>query len=290
MRAAVAVLLFFVGSAQVASAQDPKYECIAESMDAQTLHRAGRLLDARAKSLACARETCPDIVRSHCAHWMTEIVDEIPSLVVRAQTPEGQDILGATVTIDGTPGKLDGRPVEVDPGEHVVAVEAAGRHRKEARVLLAAGERARVVTLALAESSPAAETPPVARRESAAAPREAVATRPMPAGVWVLGGVSATALAAAAFFAIQAQHQYDLVTAAPPTGCSPHCTPQQTATGRDDSLAAYGLLGVGVVAGGAALLWALLPREATKSSAAERWRFGAKVLRGAGMAIVEGQF
>jgi hypothetical protein len=279
-----------MGSARVASAQDPKYECIAESMDAQTLRRAGKLLDARAKSLACAREACPDIVRSHCAHWLTEIVDEIPSLVVRAQTPDGQDILEATLTIDGVPGKLDGRPVDVDPGEHVVAVEAAGRHRKQARVLLAAGERARVVTLVLAELSPAVETAPIPRRQSEAAPRDAVAARPVPVGVWVLGGVSATAFGAAAFFAIQAQHQYDLVTAPAPAGCSPHCTPQQTATGRGYTLATYASLGVGVVAGGAALLWALLPREAKKSSATDRWRFGALVMPGAGMAIVEGRF
>src|SRR5258708_17774735 len=95
---AVPVVLF---SCCLANAQDVKHECIAASTEGQTLRKDEKLLEARDQILVCARDVCPGIVKSHCARWLTEIEEQIPSIVVRAQNAAGADLTDARLTIDG---------------------------------------------------------------------------------------------------------------------------------------------------------------------------------------------
>ena len=177
--ATIACAVSLLGSTAPARADDGVRACIDASTAGQTQRNAGKLLESRQAMIACARDACPPIVRSHCAKWLTEVESMIPSIVVRVQDASGADAVDARVVVDGTPSKLDGKPVLLDPGDHIVAVEGGGGLRQDAHVLLVAGEHARLVTLRLQ-----------APGDTASASKEAGATQGshhVPAGAWVLG-------------------------------------------------------------------------------------------------------
>ncbi len=253
---AFAALVSLASLAPSARAEDTVRSCIASSTEGQTLRNGGKLLAARAAMLSCARDVCPAVVRSHCARWLAEIEATLPSIVVRAQAPGGEDSLTARVAIDGRPAKLDGRPVQLDPGEHVVTMDAPGSARVEERVLVVAGETARLITLR--SPPPGASPPPPSGARpvvdaSPPAPREAPAARSVPTGAWVLGGVGVAALAGSGVFALLANHDLSNLDAT----CSPHCSASQTSAGRTSATLTYVLLGTGAVAVSGAVVWAI---------------------------------
>jgi hypothetical protein len=239
--------------------------CIAASTEGQTLRRQGKLLAAREQMIACARDACPGIVRSSCARWLAEVDATVPSVVVRAENAAGEDVIGATFTIDGRAKRLDGQPVRLDPGEHVVVVvDSAGTGvRKEMRVLLAEGEKTRLVTLRFA--SPvrvdASTTTPTATTTSPA-PSHA---RAVPAGAWVLGGAGIVALGAATYFGVTASHDLSDLQST----CSPHCTDAQAQPGRTNAALFDVFLAAGGAAVAGAIVWGLaFPSHASASTSA----------------------
>jgi hypothetical protein len=230
-----------VPAPSAAADDDVVRACIDASTRGQTLRQEGHLLGAREQMIQCSRDACPGAVRSHCVRWLGEIDERIPSIIVRAQDAAGADLVGARVLVDGRPGKLDGRAVQLDPGQHVVAVERDGI-RKEERVILVEGEASRLVMLRLAEA------PRVVVPEAPPAHESRV---PLPA--WILGGVGVAALGTATYFGFAAKAQLDQLNG----GCSPHCSDEQTRTGRADALAFDVLLAAGAAAAGAAIVWAV---------------------------------
>jgi hypothetical protein len=235
----VAVAVAGLASASPARADDTVRACIDASTEGQTLRQQGHLLGARDRMIACARDACPSVVRAHCARWLGEIDNRIPSILVRVQSAAGADLLDARVGIDGKPGKLDGRAVPLDPGEHVIAAESGGVRREE-HVILIEGEASRVVMIRLG-SAPRAPSPPPSP------------TTHVPWGAWVLGVAGLAGLGVATYFGVAASTQlHDLDRT-----CSPHCSDAQTQPGRTDALVFDVLLGAGGAAVGAALVWAL---------------------------------
>jgi hypothetical protein len=224
-----------------ANADDVVRACIDASTAGQTLRQQGRLLGARDRMIECARDACPAVVRSHCARWLAEVDERTPTIVVRAQDEAGKDLVDARMFVDGKPSRLDGRAVPLDPGEHVVAVEA-GTRRKEERVLLVEGEASRLVLLRVAPALPAGSREAPSARES---------TR-VPVGAWILGGAGLAALGVATYFGVAANGQLQDLRS-----CSPHCSSAQTQPGRTDAVAFDALLVGGGAAVGVALVWAL---------------------------------
>ncbi len=242
--AALATLVSFAPGAR--AADDTVRACIAASTDGQTLRKQGKLLAAREQMIACARDACPAIVRSHCARWLSEVEAAIPSVVIRAEDASGRDVIGARLSIDGRAQKLDGHPVRLDPGAHTVTIEDDHGARKQETVLLAEGEASRVVTLRFARVASASEEP----APPATSPNRG---RYVPAGAWILGGVGVVGIGVATYFGLSANG--DLSTLK--TSCSPHCTDAQTQPGRTDALlfGAFAAGGAAAIAG--ALVWGL---------------------------------
>ena len=160
---AAALVVAALAAASPALADDTVRACIDASTQGQTLRQQGHLLDARDRMIACSRDACPAVVRSHCVRWLGELDNRIPSVVVRAQDGAGTDLFDARVLIDGRPGKLDGRAVSLDPGEHVVTVES-GAGRMQERVILVEGEASRLVMLRPGRARPGSPPPPPPRR------------------------------------------------------------------------------------------------------------------------------
>src|SRR5580693_3703107 len=62
---------------------DEKHRCIDASEQGQELRDEGRYSSARDAFAACARITCPALVRRDCGRWEAELEQRWPSVVVR---------------------------------------------------------------------------------------------------------------------------------------------------------------------------------------------------------------
>jgi hypothetical protein len=233
-----------------AAPQTTKQACVAASTDGQALRDAGKLRAAREKLLACARDQCPSIVRKYCSEWLADVEKRIPSVVFRVQAAEGgdgADVTDATVTVDdGTPHPIDGSAMPVDPGEHVVRFEHPGDPPVEMHVVVAEGEKSRIVTARFAPKAtaqPIPDTPPEPEPAKTGIPPLAI----------VLGGLGVVGGAGFAYFGITAKSDLDHLRQT----CAPFCPSSDLDAVRQKALFADLSLGVGVVALGAAT-WVFL--------------------------------
>jgi hypothetical protein len=176
----------------VARAQD-KAQCAASYADGQRAERRGALRDARRLLLVCARDPCPAVLQPDCTSWLQRIDERLPTVVIEAHDAHGGDVADARVFVDGAPvaERLDGRPIELDPGERTVRVEAATGRSSEQRIVVRDAEKSRKLVFQL-------EPPP-----TAAAPKaESSGFGRVPLPAWVLGGVGVVALGSFSYFGI----------------------------------------------------------------------------------------
>ena len=138
-----------------ARADEPD-RCATAAEAAQAARAAGKLRAAREQVISCARESCPRVIRSDCARWLTEIDAELPTIVVRASDGGGADLSEIAVYVDGTKvaDRVDGRPFAIDAGEHLLKFEKRGGTAVTQRVVVRSGERARIVSVAFEGGEP----------------------------------------------------------------------------------------------------------------------------------------
>lgn len=172
--------------------------CIQVYVAAQSDRKAGSLLRARQRLELCANTACPGMVQRDCSQWLDEVSRALPTIVLAARDDAGGDLRGATATVDGTPVALDGHPIPLDPGQHLVRVSTALAGTKEQSFVLAEGEHDRAVVVAFTTAKPAplvAEGPPPVRPTRSSSS--------VPLASWVLGGVGVVALGAFTYFAVR---------------------------------------------------------------------------------------
>lgn len=238
-----------------AAADDSKRECAAAYVDAQVARKAGHLLDARAKLIACSDRRCPAALRRDCQPWLVEVDTAIPSLTVRVVDAAGAPVSDARVTLDGSP--FD-ESVGVDPGDRVLRVEADGMKPTESRVRLTAGEGRRKVVVRLDGAAQAPAPPP--RPEPIA--RNGVSATPFVLGAIGLVGVGAFAMLGS----LGSAKKGDLDA----SGCKPNCAPDEVSSVKTLYVAADVSIGVGaasLVAAGVVLVVELAGRKPAGSTA-----------------------
>jgi hypothetical protein len=132
--------------------------CIRASEDTQKERANGHLRAARARSAECLDARCPTPIRRDCDTQASEIERLMPTIVFRVRAPDGSDVAGASVEIDGVVERnaLDGRAHEIDPGSHEMTATADGYAPAHARIVVEEGVRARVIEL---RPTPQATTP-----------------------------------------------------------------------------------------------------------------------------------
>jgi hypothetical protein len=227
-----------------AHADDVKKECVDAATLGQTRRDEGKLLAARDQMVRCARDECT-VMKSFCARWLTEIEQQIPSVVVRVVDSDGVDRTDAKATVDGRSVKLDGKPTLLDPGEHLLVIEAPNAPRKAQKVLLVDREKSRLINVQLPSKKQGASS-------------TAGDSGGIPTGVWVLGGIGVAALGTGTYFGLQARSQLEHLK----NDCSPDCTDAQTKPGRTDALLADVSFGIGAAAVVVAIMWAAFtPQE-----------------------------
>ena len=137
--------------------------CIAASEQALTLRKQGKLHDTLKQLAICADAACPGEVKSDCSARIADVHNAIPTLILAAKDGAGNDLYDVKVSMDGTQiaTTLDGRPLSVDPGEHVFRLETTGQAPVEKQLVLREGDKDRRETVVIGPPSPVpAQTPP----------------------------------------------------------------------------------------------------------------------------------
>ncbi|MBS2020631.1 MAG: hypothetical protein JST00_47695 [Deltaproteobacteria bacterium] len=216
--------------------------CINAYEQAQTLRKDGKLVSAKAQAAICAHSDCPALLAKDCGRWLTELEASTPTVVFDARTPNGGERTDVRVKVDGTQvaPHIDGKAVPLDPGTKKIVFETDDASPVETTIVIKEGEKNRKVTLTVGSAAPA----PVAT------------SRPVPAGVWLFGGLSVAALTTSAVFAISGLAQKgDL------DDCKPRCAASDIDAMSQTFTFADVFLGVGLM-GAAATAWLYFTRPA----------------------------
>jgi hypothetical protein len=271
---AAAVALSVGAASPPARAADTKAECIAAADQGQSLRDDGKYTRAREAFTKCARETCPKVVARSCNQWLHETDEATPTVVLGAKDPAGQDLTNAQVTLDGTSfaESLDGKPAQVDPGQHVFRFTRPGSDPAEASVVLRAGEKNRVVGVTLGPTATAespAPPPPSAGSEGEPG-RSFLSARNVTAlSMLVLGGA---AIGGGAYFLGQSGSQSSTASSLRGSMPSYACTDAPTSAAcrqlssavdsqhRDATVGTVMVVGGGVLVAGAVVAWIAWPK------------------------------
>jgi hypothetical protein len=249
-----------------AQAAEPEtMACIKAAEEGQAARDRGALLQSREILASCTAANCPGVIRRDCTAWLEDIRTRTPSIVVVARDAAGRDLASATLTVDGVARPLDGTPIELDPGPHTVRVQAAGpTGAVEQSVIVNAGEKGRVIALAVAQPR---QAPPPAFHETPG-PGPSV-----PAGGYVFGGLGVAALATFGVFGVlgmsDANHLRDT--------CAPGCQASDVDAVHTKLIVADASLGVGLVSLGVAAWFAI--RGLTTRSAPPAAGLGGSMVR-----------
>jgi hypothetical protein len=238
---------------QASVADEPKKACILHHVHAQVARREGKLVEARADLLICSRPACPTAIRADCSDWYGEVDKSVPSIVIAARSERGDEV-NVDVTLDGRPltKVLDGKPFDVNPGQHELHFELAKWPAVNQTVLVRAGERNRVlpVTFTNPDSKPGPSAP-------AKAPAPILAEyRPVPDGVYWLFGGAVLLAANATVWNLKGISDKKALT------CAPFCTASELNKSRVDFLVGDLSTGGAILSlGAAAILWATRPTK-----------------------------
>jgi hypothetical protein len=283
-------VLSALGAPKLSHADAPR--CEETYVSTQQLRNAGKLREAREHALICGQDLCTRTIRTDCARWHQEIEEAMPSVVIEARDASGLELTSVRVSIDGQPlaEKLDGRALQVDPGERVFRFEHNEQLVVQTLLIREAEKYRRVPVVFGAPQPPApgpsagpspvapapprapvAPAPPPSPVASAPAPPPALPVppargwKPMPVATQVLGGVGAAALltfAALAFSGYSSeQHLRE--------GCgrTQTCNEDDVSSIRTRYLLADIALGVGILAGaGAGAIWIFAAPESPSTA------------------------
>jgi hypothetical protein len=260
-------LLVSLSWTDAASAQDPdkKLACIADAEAGQESRDVGKYALARAQFQRCLDPACPSVVRENCGRWYQQVVDSTPTIVPSATRP-GQEDVNARVFADGVlvAGRLDGRPVPLDPGPHDLRFEGDRGEIVTVHLLLRAGDSNRVVNAEFPSHRPpasATEAPPS---------RPASSRARVIASLSVLGaGLAGVGLGMGFGLASQgdANQAATLRASLASSGCGastalPTCGALASAVGdqrRDGTISVVGYAAGGALIGAAAIAWIAWP-------------------------------
>ncbi len=234
----VLVVLALLSYARAAFADDAVERCADSAERGQAMRRAGRFVEARMDLLQCADRACPAIVRGDCARWADETQSATPSIVVRASAGS-RDVVDVRLFVDGAlaGNKLDGKPLSMNPGEHVVRAQSrAGEWSTSAMLMLASGERNRVITLRFQEPS---------------SPRQDLLRKPSTL-TWLLGGFGlAASLGGGVAYGLGSSERAHLIDSCADARV---CSAASIEQARSKLVVGDVLVGVGVVAMASALI------------------------------------
>jgi hypothetical protein len=251
--------------------------CTAAYTGAQRLRKKGQFRAAKAQLEACARPACSPVLRGDCTQWLGEVDSAMPSVVVAARMPSGDDAMNVRVLVDGAvlTEKVGGLALDVDPGPHLFRFEAPGGQPIEKQFVIREGEKARRIDITFTAApaptiapgpapaaTPGSNPDSSADAEPPAEPKGPSFWRTIPAPTYALGGLALVGLGlGAALEIIGLGKRGDL------DACKPNCTPDDVSSARNTVLAGDISLAVGLAAAAGAVYF-FVTRPAIRATAA----------------------
>jgi len=151
-------------TANASSFAQPKSEtkaaCVTAYKEGQVHRKNGELLSARDDFKVCAQNVCPVVLRKDCGPWLQKVEESIPSIVVNPSSATGKPLSDSRILVDGKavePKSPDGT-IEMDPGAHVVRVEATGHNAVDRSIKLRTGEKKTILEIKLEPTKAAPKT------------------------------------------------------------------------------------------------------------------------------------
>lgn len=233
--------------ARATEARSPEASCEAVQKT-ETMRAAGQYRAARSLLLECVNAQCGGDVRRRCAATLQKVDAVTPSIVVRAQLANGDDVSDVSLSIgdEQLASSLDGIAIPVDPGEHRLVLQRPGQAPVSQVVNIREGEKFRAVNVMLEPSPLVSGVAPSSR-----APESSGFDGRLAAGGTLIG-VGVIGLASFTWLGLKARSDENELKE-----CSPFCSKARG----DSVLARYWMAnvsgGVGVLALGAAT-WLLL--------------------------------
>jgi hypothetical protein len=209
-------LVFGAASAQAArprkkSGGNTNNQCVYAYKNGAAQASAGQMRLALESLKSCAHAHCGMAIFKECSRRAVMLEADIPSVVPLVVDASGQTLPDVQVTMDGEMlvSKIDGRAINVDPGEHEFVFKNDKGVLGTIKVIVPQGQRNRPLTLELggaqrptaarasapAPASPAPAPAAAAAEAPAAAPAPAAESAEAPAasGTGPAGGAAATA-------------------------------------------------------------------------------------------------
>jgi hypothetical protein len=282
-----------------------KAECAKAYEGAQERRASGNLRKARESLVICANQGCPAFVQSDCATWLAEVEGEIPTIVIAAKDPAGDDTVDVRVLLDGEviAEALDGKSLDVDPGMHTFKFEMPGAQAIENKLLIRQGERNRFIEVEFVRDSTAealdaspysAEAAPsrATNDDPPAEPEEPASGQPGPLRpfAYVAGGIGVAGIIGFAAFGLAGKSQQSDLE----SGCGQSvqgCAQSDVDSVKTKFLLADVFLGLGVagIGTGVALFFLSEPSD-SPSKDSSRVRLNVSAAPRGGFAAVSGAF
>lgn len=193
-----------------ATARSDDATCIASHVEAQRLQKAGKVRAARDALVTCANPSCPAMLVGECTTMLGEVDKSVPTIVLEAQDSNGRDLGDVRVSIGPQvlASRLDGKAIELDPGEHTFRFETPGFTPLEQTVIIREGDKNRRIGVVFDAKPPT--KPPV----------DPDGDRDISPAFWVSGAVGIAGLVAFGALGITGiQKRGDLDD----LGCAPNC-------------------------------------------------------------------
>jgi hypothetical protein len=177
----------------------------------------GKLVEARRLLQQCSAVSCSAFVQKECVGWLSDVEARLPSVILSAKDDAGADLVDVAVSIDGHEGprKLDGRAIDIDPGEHTFVFQLADGRKAEQRAFLREREKGKSVAVTMGAPRAAAASPgkpsdaPVGGNE----PRASGGRSPLIPVGFIAAGVGVAGLAVGTIFGLEASSKLS----------APHC-------------------------------------------------------------------
>jgi hypothetical protein len=234
---------------------DEKADCMTAHEEGQVARRAGRFDRAREAFAVCQRDVCPAVLRTRCADFARDLEAAQPSVVVMVRDKQGADIGEAHVGLDGAAPVSASTltlGVRLNPGAHVLRVDAPGFLPAEKTITLPEGVKDMQAIVSLDRPKGAA-LPPGA---------ESMPQGPKTAAWGFAIGSGVSLVAAGVLTGVGWGIHSSLESS-----CAPNCTDSQAEPLRVIWPASFVALGVGVVSGiVATILFTKHPQERTPSA------------------------
>jgi hypothetical protein len=273
---AASILVDGPARADDAPPPDAKQTCIAAAERGQGQRDDGKYRSARQAFVECSQDTCPRVVQQSCTKWLRELDESAPTVVLGAKDDHGTDLTDVTVTLDGEPFAtvLDGKPVPIDTGPHVLRFAREGSAPVEQKLVVRAGERARVVSVTLGAGNGEANPEKAAGEEEKPPPEAILSPHHVTTAAIVMGAIAAGGTGLAFFLQSKSSQSNanGLQASGPlannPSACSNSSGPPTCALLKNDrnsqqtdmNVATGLFVGAGALLAGAVATWFIWPK------------------------------